>query len=183
MACLLTSMKRKKAEDRLRRSEAYLAEAQRLSHTGTAAYNETKILYWSDETYRIWGFDPPAGHSEPRSGVATDPPRRPRQGERKGRARSARKEKLLERVQNHTARWNGQIHRSNQPTSVLRKRRACRDCRSQHRRDGAQACRRLAKPQRSLFGGSAEAEHTGTVAFNASAILYWSEEMLPNLRI
>ena len=27
-------MKRKKAEDRLRRSEAYLAEAQRLSHTG-----------------------------------------------------------------------------------------------------------------------------------------------------
>ena len=26
----------KKAEDRLRRSEAYLAEAQRLSHTGTA---------------------------------------------------------------------------------------------------------------------------------------------------
>ena len=31
----------KKAEDRLRRSEAYLAEAQRLSHTGTAVYNET----------------------------------------------------------------------------------------------------------------------------------------------
>ena len=51
----------KKAEDRLRRSEAYLAEAQRLSHTGSAAYNETKILYWSDETSRIYGFDPLQG--------------------------------------------------------------------------------------------------------------------------
>ena len=51
----------KKAEDRLRRSEAYLAEAQRLSHSGVAAYNETKILYGSDETFRIWGFDPAQG--------------------------------------------------------------------------------------------------------------------------
>ena len=51
----------KKAEDRLRRSEAYLAEAQRLSHTGSAAYNETEILYWSEEAYRIWGFDPLQG--------------------------------------------------------------------------------------------------------------------------
>ena len=33
----------KKAEDRLRRSEAHLAEAQRLSHTGSAVYNETTI--------------------------------------------------------------------------------------------------------------------------------------------
>ena len=47
----------KKAEDQLRRSEAYLAEAQALSHTGSAAYNDTTILYWSDETYRILGFD------------------------------------------------------------------------------------------------------------------------------
>ena len=30
----------KKAEDRLRRSEAHLAEAQRLSHTGTSVYND-----------------------------------------------------------------------------------------------------------------------------------------------
>jgi PAS domain S-box-containing protein len=48
----------KKAEDRLRRSETYLAEAQRLSHTGTWAFNETTTLYWSEESYRIWGFDP-----------------------------------------------------------------------------------------------------------------------------
>jgi PAS domain S-box-containing protein len=51
----------KKAEDRLRRSEAHLAEAQRLSHTGASAYNATAILYWSEETYRIFGFDPHDG--------------------------------------------------------------------------------------------------------------------------
>lgn len=52
---------RKKAEDLLRRSEAYLAEAQRLSHTGSAAFNKTTVLYWSEETYRMWGFDPLGG--------------------------------------------------------------------------------------------------------------------------
>jgi PAS domain S-box-containing protein len=51
----------KRAEQALRRSESYLAEAQRLSHTGSAAYNETKILYWSEETFRIFGFDPLQG--------------------------------------------------------------------------------------------------------------------------
>ena len=51
----------KKAEDRLRRSEAYLAEAQRLSHTGSAVYNDTEILYWSEEASRTWGFDPLQG--------------------------------------------------------------------------------------------------------------------------
>jgi PAS domain S-box-containing protein len=52
---------RKKAEDRLRRSEAHLAEAQRLSHTGASAYNATTILYWSEETYQIFGFGPRDG--------------------------------------------------------------------------------------------------------------------------
>jgi len=53
----------KKAEDRLRRSEAYLAEAQRLSHTGTWVFNATTMayVYWSDESYRIWGLDPLRG--------------------------------------------------------------------------------------------------------------------------
>jgi PAS domain S-box-containing protein len=55
----------KKAEDRLRRSEAYLAEAQRLSHTGTSVlYGTTMLspyLYWSHECYRIWGLDPLQG--------------------------------------------------------------------------------------------------------------------------
>jgi PAS domain S-box-containing protein len=37
----------KQAEQALRRSEAHLAEAQWLSHTGASAYNGTTILYWS----------------------------------------------------------------------------------------------------------------------------------------
>jgi PAS domain S-box-containing protein len=45
----------------LQRSEAHLAEAQRLSHSGVSAYNETTILYGSEEIYRIWGFDPAQG--------------------------------------------------------------------------------------------------------------------------
>ncbi|MEA2892908.1 MAG: hypothetical protein QOI05_3701 [Bradyrhizobium sp.] len=51
----------KKAEDRLRRSEAYLAEAQRLSHCGVTAYKGTTVFYGSEEIYRIWGFDPAQG--------------------------------------------------------------------------------------------------------------------------
>jgi PAS domain S-box-containing protein len=51
----------KKTEDRLRRSEAYLAKAQSLSHTGSAVYTETEIPYWSDEASRLFGFDPLQG--------------------------------------------------------------------------------------------------------------------------
>jgi PAS domain S-box-containing protein len=51
----------KKIEERLRSSEAYLAEAQRLTHTATAAYDATKILYFSDEAFRLFGFDPLQG--------------------------------------------------------------------------------------------------------------------------
>src|SRR5260221_286150 len=53
----------RKAEDRLRRNEAYLAEAQRISHTGSYAFSPVtrQLLYWSEECYRIWGFDPLQG--------------------------------------------------------------------------------------------------------------------------
>ena len=52
----------KKAEDRLRRSEAYLAEAQRLSHTGTwVSDGALTTVYNSEENYRIWGVDPLQG--------------------------------------------------------------------------------------------------------------------------
>ena len=51
----------KKIEQRLRRSEAYLSEAQRLTHTATVAYNATEILYLSEEAFRLFGFDPLQG--------------------------------------------------------------------------------------------------------------------------
>jgi PAS domain S-box-containing protein len=50
---------RKKAKERLLRSEAYLAEGQRLSHTGSWGLNvRTGEIFWSTETYRILGLDP-----------------------------------------------------------------------------------------------------------------------------
>jgi len=62
---------RKRAEEAMRRSEAYLAEAQRLSHTGSFAYNpgsgnapypgDGQTLYWSEELFRIFGFEPRQG--------------------------------------------------------------------------------------------------------------------------
>src|SRR5262249_31734561 len=52
----------KHAEASLRRSEAYLAEAQRLSQTGSFAWSLTDgIRYWSDQCYRVLGFDPSGG--------------------------------------------------------------------------------------------------------------------------
>jgi PAS domain S-box-containing protein len=47
------------SEEATRRSERYLAEAQRLSHTGSWAYNPTsgETIYWSDEMFRIYGLD------------------------------------------------------------------------------------------------------------------------------
>jgi PAS domain S-box-containing protein len=54
---------RKRAEDALKRSEAYLAEAQRVTHTGSCAVdgNSREILYWSEEMFRLYGFDPQHG--------------------------------------------------------------------------------------------------------------------------
>src|SRR5712671_731511 len=50
---------RKQTEEALRRSEVYLAEAQRLSHTGSFGWDVlTGEIYWSDETYRIFEYDP-----------------------------------------------------------------------------------------------------------------------------
>ena len=54
----------KRTEHALRRSEAYLAEAERLSHTGSWAYDIASgvPVYWSLERCRISKFDPAGGH-------------------------------------------------------------------------------------------------------------------------
>ena len=50
---------RKQAEDSLRRSEAHLAEAQRLSLTGSFSWDvASREMVWSNETYRIFEYDP-----------------------------------------------------------------------------------------------------------------------------
>jgi PAS domain S-box-containing protein len=54
---------RKHVEEILRRSEAYLSEAQRLSHTGSWACIPAtgEHTYWSEEIFRVTGFDPAGG--------------------------------------------------------------------------------------------------------------------------
>ena len=49
----------KRAEVALRESEAYLAEAQRLSRTGSFGWDLSRSeLRWSEETFRIFEYDP-----------------------------------------------------------------------------------------------------------------------------
>src|SRR5882672_7371063 len=59
VGAIVDIMERKDADEAIRRSEAYLAEAQRLSHTGSFGWNaSTDEHFWSDETFRIFEFAP-----------------------------------------------------------------------------------------------------------------------------
>ena len=66
----------RQAEQLLRRSEAYLEEAQHLSHTGSWSWDvrRGKFAYRSAEVYRLFGFDPEQGASaeEIRSRILAD---------------------------------------------------------------------------------------------------------------
>jgi PAS domain S-box-containing protein len=58
-----TAQTLERQEEKLKRSEAYLAEAQRLTHTGSWAWRVAgrDALHLSEEWYRIYGFDPENG--------------------------------------------------------------------------------------------------------------------------
>ncbi|HKV38724.1 MAG TPA: PAS domain-containing protein, partial [Blastocatellia bacterium] len=57
----LERAERKRAQEAHQRSEAYLAAAQRLSRTGSFGWNlSSGEIYWSEETFRIFEFDPSA---------------------------------------------------------------------------------------------------------------------------
>jgi PAS domain S-box-containing protein len=103
------AIERKLAQVALQRSEANLAEAQKLTHTGSWTYNPAteKALYWSDEMFRICGFDPQQGpptseaflervHPEDRESVA-------------GTMRNAAREKSEYRVEHRIIHPNGTI--------------------------------------------------------------------------
>jgi PAS domain-containing protein len=48
----------KRTNESLGKSEAYLAQAQTLSHTGSFGWNASSgELFWSEETFRIFGYD------------------------------------------------------------------------------------------------------------------------------
>ena len=90
---------RKKAEERLRRSEAYLAEAERLNLSGAFAFNvadperlnfsgavasnATDLSIGRKDFIEFWGFDPLEGTPEPGSLVATRSSGGSRQGVRR----------------------------------------------------------------------------------------------------
>jgi len=53
------AIERKRAEEGVRRGDAYLAEAQRLSRTGSFGWNvATGQIIWSAETFCIMGYEP-----------------------------------------------------------------------------------------------------------------------------
>jgi PAS domain S-box-containing protein len=60
IAALRTQQQRLQAEEALRRSESYLAEGQRLTKTGSWAWDAVRQenIYWSKEHFRIFGLDP-----------------------------------------------------------------------------------------------------------------------------
>jgi PAS domain S-box-containing protein len=60
---LIDITERKRVEENLRRSQAYLEESERLSRIGSWALKvpTPEIVYWSPEQYRIYGFDPGKG--------------------------------------------------------------------------------------------------------------------------
>src|ERR1700747_2710996 len=50
--------KEEQLRNELRRRESYLAEAQRLSHTGSFGCKASSSeMFWSEETFRIFGYD------------------------------------------------------------------------------------------------------------------------------
>jgi PAS domain S-box-containing protein len=63
VAYILDLSEQKRAEEALRRSQAYLAEAQRLTHTGSCAIDgaSREIVYWSDEMFRLFDFSSEQG--------------------------------------------------------------------------------------------------------------------------
>jgi PAS domain S-box-containing protein len=65
VGAVMDTTESKRAEEALRRSESYLAEAQRLAHTGSWAWGVAggDALHLSEEWYRIYGFDPEKGTS------------------------------------------------------------------------------------------------------------------------
>jgi PAS domain S-box-containing protein len=55
---LMVRRHRKDAATQIAAKEAYLAEAQRLSHTGSFGWSASGGFVWSEETFRIFGLDP-----------------------------------------------------------------------------------------------------------------------------
>jgi PAS domain S-box-containing protein len=58
LVSMIDITERRRLDNELRRSQAYLIAAQELGHTGSWSRLVTGEAYWSEETYRIFGLDP-----------------------------------------------------------------------------------------------------------------------------
>ena len=130
----------KRTEEALRRSEAYLAEAQRLSHTGTFVFNATGPVYWSEESYRIWELDPLQGLPDLETVLQRiHPDDRERVQRRRPLRRCAKKESTQSSSESFFL--TGQSNISNPPAILCSPRMENRrDDRYAHRCDGTQTC-------------------------------------------
>lgn len=89
-------VERKRAEEGLRRSEAFLVEAQRLSQTGSASWRvATNDITCSDELFRIFELDPPVTLERIRSRVHPED--------------LSQVEKMVEQARNHDLEWQCRV--------------------------------------------------------------------------
>ena len=100
---------RKRMEEALRRSEAYLAESQRLTNTGSWAWDVAtgEYVYWSEDLFRIYGIDPRQGPLTRKESSSESSPRTWRRSMRPF-VSSPRKSRYLGGVEDGAVRRNGQ---------------------------------------------------------------------------
>jgi PAS domain S-box-containing protein len=173
----------KLGEEAIRRSEAYLAEAQRLSHTGSFGWKVSGgEIFWSDETFRIFECDPKTKptlefalsrvHLDDRELVQQQIDRATRDG---GRFDFEHRLQLPDgsvkhvRVTAHTSRDSaGNLEFVGAMTDITDQKRAEESVR-QSEAYRKQAELYLAEGQRLA--------HMGSWAFDAAGFEYWSSEL------
>ena len=102
---ILDITEHKRAEESLRQSEAYLAESQRLSYTGSWALDlaTNRYIYTSEESDRMWGFDP-RGEKPSRQAISERIHPEDRSSWKRNLEKSLRKGRHVRRVPDRAAR-------------------------------------------------------------------------------
>jgi len=106
----LVSRLRELMQEKLRQNEVYLAEAQRLSHTGSFCWKtSTGEMLWSEEIFRIFQYDP---STKPSLGLILQrvDPEDAKLRERNDRTRSAGKKGSRTRTPNADAGWHQEAY-------------------------------------------------------------------------
>jgi PAS domain-containing protein len=123
---------RKRAEEELRRSEAYLAEGERIAHMGSWAVKiPSGEIFWSQEMFRIYQLPVTTKLSTPEVFEVIHP--EDREFVREAFERSVREKSNYEmRHRAISARWDAKIFPFVRPSRSEQGRRACRISRHGH---------------------------------------------------